>query len=180
MIADGAAQAHTFTSPTMCTRAVPRSLSGMQSRLTRLREDAYIPRRAHRRVLNNLYWDLADRPKPTRWKGRWCIGNDWDLESRLALVLDDKTVPLHGHAAAPYAPDAARIQVSLQPAHPSREKYELFCKYQIAVHKDHPDELSPKSWERFLVDSPFPPARGYGTFHQEYRRVCLCSQTTAN
>ncbi|ODV60546.1 arginyltransferase ASCRUDRAFT_71034 [Ascoidea rubescens DSM 1968] len=35
------------------------------------------------------------------------------------------------------------------------EKYNLFKKYQIAIHKDKPSSLSEKSFTEFLCDSPF-------------------------
>ena len=156
----------------MRTHAVPKFQLGMCP-LTRMRADAYTARHAHKRVLNKLYRELTQRQKPARWKGRWCKGNDWDLEARLALVLDDITIPLHGQTAEPFRRDAARIQVELKPAESTSEKYELFRKYQIAIHKESPDEQDRDSWERFLVESPFPRARGYGTFHQEYRCASL-------
>ncbi|XP_019639338.1 PREDICTED: arginyl-tRNA--protein transferase 1-like [Branchiostoma belcheri] len=55
------------------------------------------------------------------------------------------------------------------------ESYELYKKYQIAIHKDEPDKCTMKQWTRFLVDSPLQeehkpglPACGNGSFHQQY------------
>lgn len=81
----------------------------------------------------------------------------------------------------------------LEPASYTEEKYELFRKYQIHIHKEEPSKVTPRSFERFLVDSPmkvsrlhflvtvwlnerlqiepFPdgkPGQGYGSFHQKY------------
>ena len=57
------------------------------------------------------------------------------------------------------------------------EEFELWKKYQVAVHGDSEDELRRSSYERFLVDSPLievppgagAPSVGYGAFHQQYR-----------
>lgn len=65
----------------------------------------------------------------------------------------------------------------------TREKFDLYKMYQVAVHHDDPDGLSPSSFSNFLVSSPLVDnvtvqsrigwipnnERGYGTFHQEYR-----------
>ncbi|KAG5463637.1 MAG: arginine-tRNA-protein transferase [Olpidium bornovanus] len=56
------------------------------------------------------------------------------------------------------------------------ETFALYCKYQIAVHKDTPGELSKKRYCNFLVDSPlvpeppFTPDRkvGLGSYHHRY------------
>ncbi|KAI5957468.1 ATE1 [Candida theae] len=37
----------------------------------------------------------------------------------------------------------------------SVEKYQLYKKYQVAVHNDDPNDISEKSFTRFLCDSPF-------------------------
>lgn len=57
------------------------------------------------------------------------------------------------------------------------EEYELWKRYQAAVHGDAPSELRRESYERFLVESPIvaepprsdTPSVGYGAFHQQYR-----------
>ncbi|XP_066285370.1 arginyl-tRNA--protein transferase 1-like isoform X2 [Branchiostoma lanceolatum] len=55
------------------------------------------------------------------------------------------------------------------------ESFEVYKKYQIAIHKDEPDKCTMKQWTRFLVDSPLQeehkpgsPACGNGSFHQQY------------
>ncbi|WFD33213.1 RNA helicase [Malassezia cuniculi] len=132
-----------------------------------MRASEYVPRRAHKKALNALYWTLDQRQKPARWKGKWSANNDWDLEARLALVIDDKTFPLRGNYAEPFSSDTQRLQVELRPADATDEKYQLFCKYQVQVHREEPGEQDFRSWKRFLVESPFPPDRNYGTFHQD-------------
>ena len=120
----------------------------------------FTPTRKQKRTLNNLYWDLSPRSKPTNWKGKWASDHSWDLEERLALVLE-----LDG-SAKPYAEQpynetlAERIQVQLLPASSTDEKYALFRKYQAHVHREPEAEISSRSgWEQFLVDSPFPVRR---------------------
>jgi arginine-tRNA-protein transferase len=57
------------------------------------------------------------------------------------------------------------------------EEYELWKRYQAAVHEDAPSELRRESYARFLVESPIvaepprsdTPSVGYGAFHQQYR-----------
>jgi len=72
------------------------------------------------------------------------------------------------------------LDVRLVPAQFSQESYEIYKAYQIKVHGDPPDHLSPSSYRRFLVDSPLvareadaaspgDPPLGYGSFHIEYR-----------
>ncbi|XP_037915796.1 arginyl-tRNA--protein transferase 1 isoform X2 [Hermetia illucens] len=52
---------------------------------------------------------------------------------------------------------------------------ELYRKYQCIVHKDPPQKITQKSYERFLVRTPLEyqrthdgPEQGYGSFHQQY------------
>lgn len=46
------------------------------------------------------------------------------------------------------------FRVCLKVAKPTREKYALFKKYQIAIHKEKEDEVSAASFARFLCRSP--------------------------
>lgn len=47
------------------------------------------------------------------------------------------------------------FRTELTPAKYDDIKYNLFKKYQMAIHKDEEDELSPKSFKRFLCTDPF-------------------------
>ncbi|RUS16583.1 arginine-tRNA-protein transferase [Endogone sp. FLAS-F59071] len=47
-----------------------------------------------------------------------------------------------------------RLQIVLEPASFTKEKYELYCKYQIEIHHDTLTKLKEKSFRNFLVDSP--------------------------
>ncbi|RUS31787.1 arginine-tRNA-protein transferase [Jimgerdemannia flammicorona] len=67
------------------------------------------------------------------------------------------------------------LQIVLEPASFTEEKYKLYCKYQIEIHNDPPTKLKEKGFRNFLVDSPLRPESpatadnvGYGSFHQNY------------
>ena len=117
----------------------------------------FTPSRKQKRTLNNLYWDLSSNPKPAKWKGKWASDHSWDLEERLALVLDQDG-GAKAYAEQPYKEALPeRIQVRLVPASSTDEKYALFRKYQAYVHREPESEISSRNgWEQFLVDSPFP------------------------
>ncbi|CDH15408.1 related to ATE1-Arginyl tRNA transferase [Zygosaccharomyces bailii ISA1307] len=57
--------------------------------------------------------------------------------------------------------DSQVFHTRFEPAFFSEEKYKLFAKYQERVHDDH--DHSPKSFKRFLCDSPFSPDVQKGT-----------------
>lgn len=70
------------------------------------------------------------------------------------------------------------ILIETEKASYSEEKFALYKQYQCAVHNDKPDEVTPKGFTRFLIDSPLVDTRidfsassgfGYGTYHQLYR-----------
>jgi len=76
-----------------------------------------------------------------------------------------------------------KFEVTLIQAQYSDESYEIYKKYQIAIHHDEPSKLTHDSYTNFLVHSPLihiPPSTsssstektppcGYGSFHQQYR-----------
>jgi arginine-tRNA-protein transferase len=45
-------------------------------------------------------------------------------------------------------------QTELAPANDRQERYDLYLRYQVAVHKDPPGRVSKRGFEGFLVDSP--------------------------
>ncbi|CAK7902743.1 arginyl-tRNA--protein transferase 1 [[Candida] anglica] len=59
--------------------------------------------------------------------------------------------------------DKSIFYTRYEPSHFSKEKFELYKKYQIAVHNDDPDEITKESFKRFLCDSPFPEPEIEGT-----------------
>ncbi|MBW0489567.1 hypothetical protein O181_029282 [Austropuccinia psidii MF-1] len=48
-----------------------------------------------------------------------------------------------------------RLEIKLEPAAFSQEKFELYQKYQTTVHNDPPEKITKKSFERFLCTNPF-------------------------
>ncbi|XP_046417336.1 arginyl-tRNA--protein transferase 1 isoform X5 [Neodiprion fabricii] len=57
----------------------------------------------------------------------------------------------------------------------SKQSYELYKKYQMAIHKDRAEQVTQQQYTRFLVESPLQewvpadgPPQGYGSFHQQY------------
>lgn len=75
------------------------------------------------------------------------------------------------------------LRVNLVRSHPHNDEfeltsdtsYQLYKKYQMAVHNDTEDECTKKQWKRFLVESPLIAIEvakehgiGYGTFHCQY------------
>lgn len=57
----------------------------------------------------------------------------------------------------------SRFRTEFGPPNFTKEKFELFKKYQILVHNDKPEEITPKSFDRFLCLSPFPDSEIEGT-----------------
>ncbi|XP_054839009.1 arginyl-tRNA--protein transferase 1 isoform X7 [Eublepharis macularius] len=56
-----------------------------------------------------------------------------------------------------------------------QESYQVYKRYQMAIHKDPPDKPTASQFTRFLCDSPLEaesppngPDSGYGSFHQQY------------
>ncbi|KAI8968857.1 arginine-tRNA-protein transferase [Mycotypha africana] len=63
------------------------------------------------------------------------------------------------------------FKIELEPSSFTKEKFELYSKYQQHVHHDKPEERTEKGFKRFLVDSPLkaaPDGISYGSFHQKY------------
>ena len=82
-------------------------------------------------------------------------------------------------------PVAHKLEIHLVRSHPPspefkstfRESYQLYKKYQMAIHDDEEDKCTEKQFTRFLCDSPLIPKKGashnwpcdYGSYHQHYR-----------
>jgi len=70
------------------------------------------------------------------------------------------------------------LQVITEPSCYSEEKYRLFRKFQINIHNESPEEVTPDGYRNFLVDTPLipepvpegviGPTWGYGSFHMKY------------
>ncbi|KAG8979202.1 Arginyl-tRNA--protein transferase 1 [Tulasnella sp. JGI-2019a] len=90
---------------------------------------------------------------------------------------------LHSTEAPTRSPDLKfthEYDVTLEPSSFTQEKFELYCRYQVAIHNDH--DKAPSSFSRFLCDTPLrnqrilyskpPPSYlpvEYGSYHQMYR-----------
>ena len=62
-----------------------------------------------------------------------------------------------------------RLVIKIELATFENESFDLYQKYQQAIHGDSPEKVSKKSsYTSFLVDSPLKPTSIYGTFHQKY------------
>lgn len=49
----------------------------------------------------------------------------------------------------------SKLKIQLSPSSSTNEKYQLFRKYQMTIHKESEEKVSSrKSWERFLVNGP--------------------------
>ncbi|GBM99589.1 Arginyl-tRNA--protein transferase 1 [Araneus ventricosus] len=87
------------------------------------------------------------------------------------------------HAPLPPKP-AHKLELRLIPCYPKSkeflstfdETYNLYVKYQMAVHNDAEDECNKEGYDMFLVESPFEkpeassssPEPSYGSYHQQY------------
>lgn len=47
------------------------------------------------------------------------------------------------------------FKIEYEPSKFSKEKFQLYKKYQVAVHNDDPDDITEKAFTRFLCHSPF-------------------------
>lgn len=103
----------------------------------------------------------------------------------LAKPREDGRKPLESFLQLPSLdkPPAHVLEVKLVQSSPQspefkasfRESYELYKKYQVAVHHDTPDKCTEDQFVRFLVDSPLIPKPGpkewecgYGSHHNQY------------
>ncbi|KAL0094775.1 arginine-tRNA-protein transferase [Phycomyces blakesleeanus] len=105
------------------------------------------------------------------------LEGDWapkDTNSMDTTSESDQKKASKNHAKEPSQKHT--LEVLLEPSSFTKEKYDLYCKYQTEIHKDEPSELKPESFKRFLVESPLreepfedsKPGQGFGSFHQKY------------
>ncbi|KAI9028268.1 arginine-tRNA-protein transferase [Phycomyces nitens] len=104
------------------------------------------------------------------------LEGDWTPKDNTAM---DTISESHQESSEIHANPSARhhtLQISLEKSSFTTEKYNIYHKYQVGIHKDDPDKLSPGSFRKFLVESPLEdepfadekPGQGYGSFHQKY------------
>eukprot|EP00842_Homolaphlyctis_polyrhiza_P005180 jgi/Hompol1/5663/HPOL_002051-RA len=102
-------------------------------------------------------------------------------------------VDLIKQTESPGQPQKHVLKVTLIRSKFEQDTFELYKKYQIAIHKDPPSRITPEQFTQFLVDSPIqaetvytattsgdplsnssiisgfdPTAIAYGSFHQKY------------
>ncbi|KAL9559386.1 hypothetical protein MBANPS3_000461 [Mucor bainieri] len=67
-----------------------------------------------------------------------------------------------------------KLEIKLEPASFTKEKFALYAKYQASVHHDKEEDISEGGFKRFLVDSPMKLEKHdssnvqFGSFHQKY------------
>ncbi|KAK0559899.1 Arginyl-tRNA--protein transferase 1 [Tilletia horrida] len=177
----------------------------------RLPVDRFTPSRSQRRALKSLFWEIhrpADGSRPMKKRGN--DNEPFDLQSfwhAMEWQGDDiaSTSPQATTTNSWYHfPKTRKLevrfylrarcwvmltlrasQISLRPASASTEKFELFRRYQTAVHKESPTKNTMQSWQRFLVHNSFttrnlvaaqdwvdlnsPEPIPYGCYHHEWR-----------
>jgi len=92
--------------------------------------------------------------------------------SNRPLTLDDDLPHLHDNPGARHKLQARMVRSQPKSEEFNRTKqvsFELYKKYQLAVHDDKESDLTMKQWERFLVNSPLSsPNEELGSFHRQY------------
>lgn len=67
-----------------------------------------------------------------------------------------------------------KLEIKLEPSSFTKEKFELYAKYQASIHHDKEEDISESGFKRFLVDSPMKSEQHdssnvqFGSFHQRY------------
>lgn len=67
-----------------------------------------------------------------------------------------------------------KLEMKLEPASFTKEKFALYAKYQASIHHDKEEDISEGGFKRFLVDSPMKLEKHdtsniqFGSFHQKY------------
>lgn len=83
----------------------------------------------HRQVINRFKRAIGDE---TKTKGKFSLRSLIDAEKK-----------------------STRFHTRFEPSGFSKEKYELYRKYQVRVHNDDPEDVTPKQFKRFLCETPF-------------------------
>ncbi|KAI9281828.1 arginine-tRNA-protein transferase [Sporodiniella umbellata] len=64
------------------------------------------------------------------------------------------------------------LKIELEPSSFTKEKFELYKKYQMSIHGDNEEDITESGFSRFLVDSPLKEEESngvqLGSFHQRY------------
>ncbi|EGV61886.1 hypothetical protein CANTEDRAFT_131357 [Yamadazyma tenuis ATCC 10573] len=93
---------------------------------------------------------------------------DVDADVVKSINTDGHQVDTKDLVAAEVA--STRFHTKFEPSEFSREKYELYKKYQVKIHHDDPDDVSEEGFRRFLCESCFPNHEKEGT-RDEWQRL---------
>lgn len=102
----------------------------------------------HRQVVNRFIRAILDPNEKVEDK-KEKKGGQFNLES---LIIAEQA--------------SSRFHTRFEPAGYSKEKYELYKKYQMAVHNDKESDVKKLSFERFLCETPFKDKEVKGTVQQ--------------
>ncbi|ODV79673.1 arginyl-tRNA-protein transferase [Suhomyces tanzawaensis NRRL Y-17324] len=97
-----------------------------------------------RKVVNRFVREIAPQLEEGKEKHKNQAKYDLDV---LALAQEKST----------------RFHTRFEPSKFSKEKFQLYKKYQISVHNDPPEKITEQSFKRFLCDNPFLENEIYGT-----------------
>lgn len=100
----------------------------------------------HRHAVNRFGRAIADRPKETGQRN----------------ASFDLSLLIHAEQAS------SRFHTRYEPSKATREKLELYQKYQTTVHNDDPEEVTLDQFNLFLCHTPFPNAEVYGEDDDEW------------
>ncbi|CAG8544542.1 464_t:CDS:2 [Diversispora eburnea] len=135
------------------------------NRFNRFIEGTYVPSNStNDEEDNDELPDFFGRNQPRTTKAKKSkqqVGKDYDM---IESIHEAENKENYKH----------NFKIVLEPSSFSREKYQIYRKYQIEIHKDEEDELSESGFRRFLVKSPLKcestniPGYKYGSFHQCY------------
>ena len=122
----------------------------------RLDVQRFRPSGEHRQTLNRFNRFLRDEYESGATKKHKGKDNkSFDLLKVLNDPLEDESIP---------------FRVQLETASYSQEKFELYKRYQLAVHNDDENHVNPDSFENFLCQNPFTDytENENGAMHQLY------------
>ncbi|KAE8224743.1 hypothetical protein CF319_g2402 [Tilletia indica] len=161
----------------------------------RLPVESFKTSRSQRRALKPLFWEIhapEDGNRPMKKRGNdnepfdlesFWLNTEWNPKDELrnAGGVDEIAV---GNSWYRFQ-RRRKLEITLRPASHTEEKFQLWNRYQIAVHKDAPGSNTHNSWKRFLVNNSFhtqqdindrgpvdlssDDAIPYGGYHQEWR-----------
>jgi arginine-tRNA-protein transferase len=94
---------------------------------------------------------VTDKPMPDSFHAQNQVSDSISMDLSTHSVMNSLIVDSEGSTKTDKKHD---FKVVLVPSQFEQETFDLYCKYQVAVHRDKPDKLSQKSFTSFLVNSP--------------------------